>query len=46
VTRASELYAQAQDALRSGDFGVYGDRIAELKRVLDALAALTAGTTP
>ena len=46
VTRASELYTQAQDALRGGDFGLYGERIAELKRVLDTLAELTAGTTP
>ena len=46
VTRASELYTQAQEALRGGDFGLYGDRIAELKRVLDTLAALTAGTKP
>jgi uncharacterized membrane protein (UPF0182 family) len=46
VTRASELYTQAQDALRGGDFGLYGDRIAELKRVLDTLAELTAGTQP
>jgi uncharacterized membrane protein (UPF0182 family) len=46
VTRASELYAQAQEALRSGDFGLYGERVAELKRVLDTLAELTAGTTP
>ena len=46
VARASELYAEAQTALRDGDFGLYGDRIAELKRVLDTLAELTAGTTP
>ncbi len=46
VARASELYAEAQTALRDGDFGRYGDRIAELKRVLDTLAELTAGTTP
>jgi hypothetical protein len=46
VTRASERYTQAQDALRGGDLGHYGDRIAELKRVLDTLAELTAGTTP
>ena len=46
VARASELYAEAQTALRDGDFGLYGERIAELKRVLDTLAELTAGTTP
>ena len=46
VARASELYVEAQTALRDGDFGLYGDRIAELKRVLDTLAELTAGTTP
>jgi hypothetical protein len=46
VTRASQLYTQSQEALRSGDFGLYGERIAELKRVLDTLAELTAGTNP
>ena len=46
VARASELYAEAQTALRDGDFGLYGERIAELKRVLDTLAELTAGTSP
>jgi uncharacterized membrane protein (UPF0182 family) len=46
VTRASELFAQAQEALRAGNFALYGDRIAELQRVLDTLAELTSGTTP
>ena len=46
VTRASEIFAQAQEALRAGNFSLYGDRIAELQRVLDTLAELTAGTTP
>ena len=46
VTRASEIFAQAQEALRAGNFSLYGDRIAELQHVLDTLAELTAGTTP
>jgi hypothetical protein len=46
VMRASEIFAQAQEPLRAGNFSLYGDRIAELQRVLDTLAELTAGTTP
>jgi uncharacterized membrane protein (UPF0182 family) len=46
VTRASEIFAEAQEALRAGNFSLYGDRIAELQRVLDTLAELTAGTKP
>ncbi len=46
VSRASELFAQAQEALRAGDFALYGERIAELQRVLSTLADLTSGTKP
>ena len=46
VERASTLFAQAQDALRSGNFAAYGERIAELDKVLAALAELTGAATP
>jgi uncharacterized membrane protein (UPF0182 family) len=41
VTRAQELYAEAQAALDAGDLGRYQDRIDELASVLEALAELT-----
>ncbi|MGI9096041.1 MAG: UPF0182 family protein [Candidatus Limnocylindrus sp.] len=46
VARASQLFAQAQDALRAGDFASYGQRIAELDKVLATLADLTGAATP
>ena len=41
VARASQLFAQAQEALRAGDFASYGQRIAELDKVLSTLSDLT-----
>ena len=46
VARASQLFAQAQDALRAGDFASYGQRIAELDKVLGTLVELTGAATP
>lgn len=46
VAKASTLFAQAQTALKSGDFATYGVRIAELQAVLKELAALTENSTP
>ncbi|MEA2447183.1 MAG: uncharacterized protein QOK47_820 [Actinomycetota bacterium] len=39
VAKAGRLYEQAQQALASGDFGLYGDLIEQLGRVLDQAAA-------
>ena len=46
VAKASRLFDQAQAALRAGDFARYGDRIAALQVVLQALAELTDSQTP
>ncbi len=46
VAKASRLFDQAQAALRAGDFARYGDRIAALQVVLQALADLTDSPTP
>ena len=42
VSKASDLFSRAQQALRSGDFAAYGSLIAQLQETLDALATLTA----
>jgi uncharacterized membrane protein (UPF0182 family) len=46
VAKASELFAQAQEALKAGDFATYGVRISELQAVLKELSALTESTQP
>jgi len=46
VTKASTLFAQAQTALKAGDFATYGVRISELQAVLKELSALTESSTP
>ena len=46
VSKASTLFAQAQTALKSGDFATYGARISELQAVLKELSALTENSTP
>ena len=46
VSKASTLFAQAQTALKAGDFATYGVRISELQAVLKELSALTESTQP
>ena len=46
VSKASTLFAQAQTALKAGDFATYGVRISELQAVLKELSALTENSAP
>jgi hypothetical protein len=45
VARAQQLYAEAQQALASGDLGTYQARLNELAPILERLAELT-GASP
>lgn len=43
AARAAQLYQEAQDALRAGDFATYGQRIQALGEVLHELQAVAGG---
>jgi uncharacterized membrane protein (UPF0182 family) len=48
IVRASEVFRQSQDALKSGNWADYGARLQELQDILNRLNAMTgqAGAAP
>jgi hypothetical protein len=40
LEQANQLYDEAQAALRAGNWALYGERVAELGRVLEELQAV------